>query len=178
MATQVGFWDGSVAVVRLQPSISPLPNTTAAPEEEPEASAGSSPDRELQHDMVLLTHFQVDPSPLRAVAWCPPQVASPPPLPPPTPPPRTPRALPRFCRQFLLLLSTGTGDFIGLGRDSSVPDTSLRLRCILGDLSRLTMLCSNVTDCVASQDACAGIHNATLTLPLMYVIWPSQVLQQ
>ena len=31
--------------------------------------------------MVVLTHFQVDPTPLRAVAWCPPQVKTPSPSP-------------------------------------------------------------------------------------------------
>lgn len=69
VASQVGFWDGSVAVVRLQPGTAPSPSTTAALEEEGGAAAGSDPNRGLQHDMVLLTHFQVDPSPLRAVAW-------------------------------------------------------------------------------------------------------------
>ena len=83
VASQVGFWDGSVAVVRLQPGATPS-TTTAALEEEGVAAAGSNPSRSPQHDMVLLTHFQVDPSPLRAVAWCPPQVI--PRLTPPPPP--------------------------------------------------------------------------------------------
>ena len=89
VAPQVGFWDGSVAVVRLQPGTALLPSTTAVLEEEGAAAAGSNPCRSPQHDMVLLTHFQVDPSPLRAVAWCPPQVnpLSPPPLSARPPPP-------------------------------------------------------------------------------------------
>lgn len=97
VATQVGFWDGSVAVVRLQPSTSSSPSTSAAPEEDPVQSAGSIPDREVQHDMVLLTHFQVDPSPLRAVAWCPPQVK-------PIPPPPSSSSIRTIA---LLLLPTG-----------------------------------------------------------------------
>ena len=97
VAAQVGFWDGSVAVVRLQPGSAPLPSTTAAPGEEGVPLVRNSPDREIQHDMVLLTHFQVDPSPLRAVAWCPPQVKT---LPPP------PSSMPTIL---LLLLPTGTG---------------------------------------------------------------------
>ncbi len=67
---QVGFWDGSLAVVRLQPSSAPstpdLPSLQASQE--------AQLHRKAQHDMVVLTHFQVEPTPLRAVAWCPPQV--------------------------------------------------------------------------------------------------------
>ena len=133
MATQVGFWDGSVAVVRLQPSTAPSPPTPAVPEEEQVASAGSGPDRELQRDMVLLTHFQVDPLPLRAVAWCPPQVNPAPPLPSPLPCPpplRQPflasfHAVPAsFLNILLLLLQTETGECTAMGRDISVPDRS------------------------------------------------------
>ena len=67
---QVGFWDGSVAVVRLQPT-TPTSNTHIS---SPQGSQQAGQLREAQHDMVVLTHFQVDPTPLRAVAWCPPQV--------------------------------------------------------------------------------------------------------
>ena len=107
VAPQVGFWDGSVAVVRLQPGSPLLPSTIAVPQEELVQSVGSSSERELQHDMVLLTHFQVDPSPLRAVAWCPPQVkpCPPPPLNPPLPVPT----------MLLLLLELGVHCF-GLGQ--------------------------------------------------------------
>ena len=75
---QVGFWDGSVAVVRLQPSTGSTASGTTASEGQAASPAGISSHRELQHDMVVLTHFQVDPTPLRAVAWCPPQVNPPP----------------------------------------------------------------------------------------------------
>ena len=70
---QVGFWDGSLAVLRLQPSLAP--STPGSP-----SLQASQLRRKAQHDMVVLTHFQVEPTPLRAVAWCPPQVIQP--LPP------------------------------------------------------------------------------------------------
>ncbi|DBB09914.1 TPA: hypothetical protein ACH3X3_001521 [Trebouxia sp. C0006] len=66
----VGFWDGSLAVVRLQPSSAP--STPDSPSLQ--SSQESQLRRKAQHDMVVLTHFQVEPTPLRAVAWCPPQV--------------------------------------------------------------------------------------------------------
>lgn len=71
---QVGFWDGSVAVVRLQPGTAPTPATPVALQGQGQAPAGKGADRALQHDMVLLVHFQVDATALRAVAWCSPQV--------------------------------------------------------------------------------------------------------
>ncbi len=76
---QVGFWDGSLAVVRLQPSSAP--STPDLPSLQ--ASRQAQLRRKAQHDMVVLTHFQVEPTPLRAVAWCPPEVIQlpPPPLP-------------------------------------------------------------------------------------------------
>ncbi|KAL3157576.1 hypothetical protein ABBQ32_012027 [Trebouxia sp. C0010 RCD-2024] len=70
----VGFWDGSVAVVRLQPGTAPTPATPVALQGQGQAPAGKGADRALQHDMVLLVHFQVDATALRAVAWCSPQV--------------------------------------------------------------------------------------------------------
>lgn len=73
-AVQVGFWDGSVAVIRLQPSTAQA--TTHLPRSQ--ASRQTSSCRDAQHDMVVLSHYQVDPTPLRAVAWCPPQVNQPP----------------------------------------------------------------------------------------------------
>ena len=85
-ASQVGFWDGSVAVVRLQPSTAPPPPTTATLQGQGTLPAGKSADRALQHDMVLLVHFQVDATALRGVAWCSPEVnRAPPPPTPPTP---------------------------------------------------------------------------------------------
>lgn len=85
---QVGFWDGSVAVVRLQPGTAPPPSTPVALQGQGAAPACKSADRALQHDMVLLVHFQVDATALRAVAWCSPQVICipPPQILPPTPP--------------------------------------------------------------------------------------------
>ena len=53
---QVGCWDGTVAVWRLQP------------EEAADASPGG---RSVPATGVLLSHARTDPSPLRAVAWAP-----------------------------------------------------------------------------------------------------------
>ena len=66
---QVGFWDGTVAVIRLQPS------DAAAAVELSDQTQGASQDVPQQHGMVVLSHFQVEPLPIRAVAWCPPQVS-------------------------------------------------------------------------------------------------------
>ncbi len=79
LVLQVGFWDGSLAIVRLQPSSAP--STPDSPSLQ--ASQEAQLCRKAQHDMVVLTHFQVEPTPLRAVAWCPPQVIQlpPPPMP-------------------------------------------------------------------------------------------------
>ena len=71
MQLQIGFWDGSVAVVRLEPSKGPPPS---GPVPSLGQDAATASGRAVQRDMVVLTHFQVDPTPLRAVAWIPPQV--------------------------------------------------------------------------------------------------------
>lgn len=76
---QVGCWDGSLAVVRLQPNSAPsTPDLSSL-----QTSQQAQLCRKAQHDMVVLSHFQAEPTPLRAVAWCPPQVIQlpPPPLP-------------------------------------------------------------------------------------------------
>ena len=68
---QVGCWDGTVAVIRLQPSVT-------QPHHQQEQGSSSEPEKPkqpLQHDMVVLTHFQADPLPIRAVAWCPTQAS-------------------------------------------------------------------------------------------------------
>ena len=67
---QVGFWDGTVAVIRLQPN-----DSTAAAIESSDQPQGAPQDVPQQHGMVVLSHFQVEPLPIRAVAWCPPQVS-------------------------------------------------------------------------------------------------------
>lgn len=68
---QVGCWDGTVAVVRLQPSATPG-NGQSTRDMGSQQAQSDSP---LQHDMVVLTHFQADPLPIRAIAWCPSQAS-------------------------------------------------------------------------------------------------------
>ena len=57
VALQVGCWDGTVAVWRLQP----------------ENTAGGST---VPATPILLSHTRADPSPVRAVAWAPPALAA------------------------------------------------------------------------------------------------------